>query len=102
MGWFCYLTLLLFPVYTSYEMCKVELEGCKNSLMSSHLFVEKREVTPVELFQKRSSGELVCVSPVRSRLKLRTLCSTPTDPRSECAQTKEEKQKGQASKTCPS
>ena len=64
--------------------------------MSSHLFVGKREVTPVELFQKRSSGELVCVSPVRSRLKLRTLCSTPTDPRSEGAQTKAEKQKGQA------
>ena len=24
MGWFGYLTLFLFPVYTSYEMCKVE------------------------------------------------------------------------------
>ena len=28
MGWFGYLTLLLFPVYTSYEMCKVELYIC--------------------------------------------------------------------------
>ena len=58
-------------------------------------------MNPVELFQKRSSSELVCVSLMLSRLKLRTLCSTPTDPRSEGAQTKEEKQKGQASKTCP-
>ena len=49
-------------------------------------------MNPVELFQKRSSSELVCVSLMLSRLKLRTLCSTPTDPRSEGAQTKEEKQ----------
>ena len=26
MGWFGYLTLFLFPVYTSYEMCKVEVQ----------------------------------------------------------------------------
>ena len=77
------------------------LDNHKISLFQVICSRREREVTPVELFQKRSSGELVCVSLMPSRLKLRTLCSTPTDPRSECAQTKEEKQKGRLPKPAP-